>query len=758
MPRHRISLLGGRLAAFGWKRLLRRGLVAAVLGVVACVAAIEIFIARTPLPADLLAGGEGTTSLVDANGRLIARLGSDRARMSFPLPPDELGEWLPKVTVALEDHRFYQHNGVDLRGILAAAWRNVRHGRIVSGGSTISQQVIKLADRRTGRGWNAKIREALLAIKLERQWGKEQILTAYLNRLDYGNRRIGAEAAARSYFGKPANLLTPPEATYLAGLPQAPSRFNPWRRSIKAEAKFTRSLARISELGLITPERRQELAARPPSVLVEIPENRAPRFTEAAGRSERRGLVRTTLDLELQDSARRFLHEQLAVLGRHDTRNAGIIVIENATGAVRVLTSVALDTPDAETEINGALIPRHPGSTLKPFVYLVAIDRRILTAATLLPDTPDAMLAAFGNYDPHNFNKRFHGPVRVREALATSLNVPAVLALNAAGPRRVFGRIGDWGLNPEAQTLEDCGAGFVLGNLPVRLLDLSNAYVALARGGVYSPPRFFEDDLQPGRRLASEAAVTIVEDILCDNRARDRAFGSRSPLHLPGHRAAVKTGTSSSFRDSWTVGYDRDFTVGVWFGNYNGRSMDGLRTVQSAAPVWNRMMRHLRSVRGSRPLVAPADGETLSAQTICTLSGMRPSPESRGTLTEWFLPGTAPKTDASEFFGDGGIVLPDEYKTWCRSNFNFLHATTAAAGDQSLAIDFPENGAVYVIDRDIPATQQALVLKASSDHKPVTWSVNGQTASNPWPLRKGTWLITACSADGARASTTIRVE
>lgn len=745
-----------RLTALDWRRFLRRTILASGLCVVAGVVGLEILIARTPLPDDLLAEREGTASLVDANGQLIARLGNDNARMCFPLPLGEMGEWLPKITVALEDHRFYEHNGVDARGVLASATRNLRYGRIVSGGSTISQQVIKLADGRLGRSWKAKFREALLAIKLERQWSKEQILTAYLNRLDYGNRRIGAEAASRAYFGKPAALLTLPEATFLAGLPQAPSRFNPWRNPEKARGKYTRALDRLAEVRVITSAQQWSLDAHPPVVLVDSPENRAQRFTEAAGTPAHGGIVRTTLDLELQDSARHFLGDQLAVLNRHDCRNAAIVVIENATGAVRVLASVALDTPDAETEINGALIGRHAGSTLKPFVYLAAIDARKLTAASLLPDTPDAMLAAFGNYDPHNYNERFQGPVRVREALANSLNVPAVLALNAAGPRRVFDRIGDWGLNPNARTLEDCGAGFVLGNLPVRLLDLTNAYAALARGGVFSPPHLYEDDVQPGHRLASAAAVAIVEDILCDNQARSRAFGTHSPLHLPGHRAAVKTGTSSSYRDSWTVGYDHDFTVGVWFGNYNGRSMDNVLTVQSASPVWNRMMNHLRQTKGSCPLEGPVAGETLTALQTCTLSGLLPVPESPGTLREWFLPGTEPTENASRFFHHGQIQLPGEYAAWCRSEWNFLHASATEA--EALAIDSPKNGATYVIDRNIPASQQALVFKATPESDPITWTINGQPAQSPWPLKEGAWQITAQSRAGHRATAIIRVE
>ena len=718
------------------------------LCVVVLVLTVESFVAFMPLPESLAGHLKGTPTLLDRNGAVIAHFPSRDgfARIQLPLPMEQMGTWLPKVTVALEDHRFYKHGGVDHYAIIAAAFRNMRNPDRISGASTISQQLIKLCDRRKGRALSAKLRESVLAVKLERLWPKDKILAAYLNRLDYGNRRVGPEAAAQAYFGKPASRLTLPEAVFLAGLPQSPSRFNPWRNPAAAAAKFGRAADRLEVLDFEQAVDKK----RSPEIAKKQPENRAVRFTEAMP-VRPGGIHTTTLDLELQETAQRFLTEQLAAINRHDVRNAAMVVIENATGAVRVLTSVATVSDDAEDAINGALTPRHAGSTLKPFVYLLGIDEKKITAATLLPDTAEAVPEIFAGYDPNNYSRRFHGPVRVREALANSYNVPAVLTLEMVGPRRAFQHLAPWGLNPTGQRIEDSGAGFILGNLMVRPLDLAAAYAALARGGIAEAPHFLENDRELSQRLASRDATTILTDILCDNDARSGAFGHRSPLYVPNHRCAAKTGTSSSYRDAWTAGFDRDHTVVVWFGNYNGRSMLNLRTVKSAAPVWSRMIRHLAQTRKSRPLP-----ETKLASTkICSLTGLIPCEQSPGTVDEYFLPDTEPNEDAASYFqSDGSIILPAEYGGWCRSEFNHLAASVPRDAN-TLEILSPRNGATYLYDRTLPVAQQTLVFQA--DKESASWLINGQPAPNPWPLQRGEWLIEA-RAEGLESSARIVVE
>ncbi|MFT5854619.1 MAG: penicillin-binding protein 1C, partial [Verrucomicrobiales bacterium] len=455
-----------------------------------------------------------------------------------------------------------------------------------------------------------------------------------------------------------------------------------------------------------------------------------------------------------QETARGMLTAQLDSINRHDVRNAAIVVIENSNGAVRALASAG-----APSEISGATIPRHAGSTLKPFVYLMGIDEKILTAASVFTDTPDAVARRYADYDPHNFNRGYRGPVRLREALANSMNIPAVLALEQIGARRCFFELEEWGLHKE-ESFEQLGAGFVLGNLRVRLLDLTAAYAGLARSGLAAPPQFFADRApSPQRRIVAPEAVAIIEDILCDNDARAQAFGSDSPLDL-GWRAAVKTGTSSSFRDSWTVGYCRDFTVGVWVGNYDGQSMAGKLAVETATPIWRRMMNHLKNRHGARPLEAPEPHDRLLAVNIDPLSGLLPV---RNRQRELFLPGTAPSETGEQWYGgeDGKPQLPEPYANWIASKHNHLGASLQPAEDGTtpLTILSPSDGLTYVIDRDLPAAQQSVELKALTEAKNIEWVINGQThEADHWQLQRGKWQVTARTESGAEAEVRFSVE
>ena len=749
------------------KKLLPIAAYAVVIGlpvaVVGPIAAIEIAVHRVDLPATLGGAMVGTPTYLDRSGNVLAQLATEEARLHLPIELDEMGAWLPAATVALEDHRFEDHLGIDWYAIAAAAARNIRHPGKISGASTISQQVIKQADRRKGRRLKAKIREAVLALKLERRWDKRKILATYLNRLDYGNRRIGPESAAMAYFGKRAKRLTQPEAIFLAGLPQSPSRYNPWKHADRAIAKYERSLRRLKILGVIDQAQHDTFKQNPPTILRESPSNRTPKFLIAAleGTGASPGTHTTTLDLDLQTRAQQMLGAQLDAVNRHDVRNAAIVVIENATGAVRALASAARSEADGESEINGALIPRHAGSTLKPFVYLMGIDEKKFTAATVFTDTQDAVVRRYSDYDPHNFNCGFRGPVRLREALANSMNIPAVLALGQIGARRCFFELEEWGLHEE-ERFEDLGAGFVLGNLRVRLLDLTAAYAGLARGGLAAAPHFSADAApSPQRRVVSLAAAEIIGDILCDNRARAQAFGNDSPLDL-GWRAAVKTGTSSSFRDAWTVGYCRDYTVGVWVGNYDGQSMSGMLAVKTATPIWRRMMLHLKNHHGARPLIEPVPDKQLVAQQICALSGLRPIASGSGQR-EWFLAGTAPSESAERWFDAQGEkpLLPEPYAKWVASKHNHLGAGLQPPADGSgvLKILSPSDGLTYVIDRDLPAAQQSLELRALTEAESVEWTINGEPYTGSlWQLRTGEWEIVARIPTGAEAKVTFAVE
>jgi penicillin-binding protein 1C len=698
-----------------------------------------------PLPNELEDSAVGTLTLLDCRGREIADGASPEARAQLPRRLDEMGKWLPRVTIALEDHRFYEHPGVDWRATAAAAMRNLQSGHVISGGSTITQQLVKIANGRHGHSWSAKIYESICAWKLERRWSKRQIVAEYLNRSSYGNRRLGPEAAARAYFGKTAHDLTLAESIYLAGLPQAPTRFNPWKHPSRAQQKYERSLARLAELNLITREQRQLFAQSPPSVGRFNPPHLAPHFVDAvvAQNPKLRGTVRTSLDLDLQSKAEQLLRSHLAALNRHDISEAAMVIVENETGAVRAMVG---SSNYAKYQINGAIRPRSCGSTLKPFVYLNAIDRRVMTAATLLPDTPDAIRDEYADYDPQNFNHRYLGPVRLREALGCSLNVPAVFTLSRLGARPTFYELRKWGFE-FSRELSDYGAGFVLGNAEIRLVDLAGAYSGLARNGIAMRAKLLSAEHHPMSRIASREATEIINDILCDNSAREKSFGPHSPLAFE-ERIAVKTGTSSGFRDAWTVGFNQEHTVAVWAGNFDGRPMRDTFAVRSATPLWAAMMHDL--LQHDHPLAPPEESESIVRRDICADTGLLPSTHSM-RLNEIFLKGTEPTQDSSGWFSvDGKLLLPNGYANWCASGNN----TRGARVLREPRITNPIANARYEIDRALPSSQQMIELTATLGDN-VQWFVNGAPQFPQadgrffWQLAPGEWKLRAASPNGS---------
>lgn len=700
---------------------------------------------HVPLPEALFQSPPATPVLVDVHGTVLSVRATDVARDSRPVSLATMGPWLPRMTVAIEDQRFFEHPGVDLYALGGAAWRNLSNGRVISGASTITQQLVKICSPRTARTLSVKGREALAACRLETLWSKSQILEAYLNRIDYGNRRLGGEAAARAYFGKAAADLTLSEAIYMAGLPQSPVRLNPWKNPGPALTRYQRNVRRLAAQGdLPASADVDRLVASPPRIEQNPPPGAAPYFAALVEATRATALTQstlagrpmaTTLDLNLQMIVERLARAHRTALAGKGVGDLAVVVLENATGAVRAMVSVG---PPEHAAINAAIVPRSCGSTLKPFLYLTAIDQRLLTAASLLPDTPDAVSATYSDYDPQNFSHRYHGPVRVREALGNSMNVPAVVTLARLGARQTFGGLRAWGLDfPE--TFNDYGAGFILGNAPVRLLDLAAAYADLARGGKAWAARLTPQGQVESRVPGSAEACAIIADILCDNDARRLSFGTASPLHLKS-RTAVKTGTSSGFRDGWCVGFNGRHTVAVWVGNLNGQGMGELLSVHSAAPLWAAVMEFLYA-GGDPPVPPPEESPALLAMRVAAESGQLPRAGEK-TVQEWFLAGTEPVASAADSYVDGVWSLPEEYAEWSLGPDNHLGARVRTA---DLKILFPQDGAVFEFNPHLPPGQQTLLLQATTED--CQWVLNGRPLDTATvPLQRGDWQLTAKSA------------
>ncbi len=721
-----------------------------------------------PLPQDLERPADGTLELVDQRGRLLASIASPQARAQSPLPLGEMGRWLPAVTIALEDRRFRSHCGIDPHAAAAALWRNVCARRIVSGGSTITQQVIKLASSRSGQGWGAKLYENFAALRLERSWSKDRILEEYLNRNHYGNRLVGPAAAARAYFEKKPANLTLPEAIYLAGLPQAPSRFNPWRRPAAAAEKYRRSVRRLEAVGFLKPEEAERFSRQCPAIIPNhAEERRAPHFVDAvlkSGAAPARGRVVTTLDLDLQKIVESKLADHLERLAARHVTHGAVVVIDCRTGGVCALVGSRNYAAPGDGQINGATIFRSCGSTLKPFLYLRAISDRVLTAATLLPDTPDAVRAEYLDYDPLDYDKRFLGPVRVREALADSLNVPAVVTLSRVGARKAFLALKDCGLR-FARSFTEYGAGLILGNAEVRLLDLTAAYTLFSGAGVVAEPELLAFQPSRHRYVAPSEAVAIVGDILSDNEARRKTFGPFSPLAFENHRIPCKTGTSSGFRDAWAVGVTAEHAVGVWVGNFDGRPMEEIAAVTGAAPLWHEIVEALLE-RGDTSVPPPVESARLTRRAVCQLTGLLPVANSPSVTNEWFLAGTEPRDDASRYWRRPAgsetprLFLPREFALWCRSAQNYLQAEVTQ--DAPLRIISPAQNATFLLDPDLPRSQQAIRLLATpSSNQSLTWTVDGQSVPDRngayfWPLAVGQHSVQVdTTTESAQASFTV---
>ena len=683
-------------------------------------------ISFVPLPRGITEPPASGLEFLDRHGRTLRELRDGQEQFSRTAAEGEIPTVLMQATLAAEDQRFWSHNGVDWRATLRAAWQLVRNGRIVSGGSSITQQLVKLAAPRP-RTFRTKLIEAAQALRLEREWDKPRILAAYLNRLDYGNLRAGSDAAARHYFDKAPADLSAAEAAFLAGLPQAPSRLNPRARFAGAKRRQEWILGRMHALGWLTSEDYTRALAEPLQLAPPRREFAAPHFVDLllereAPDTSRPQRVTTTLDLELNRFVEQTLRSQLARLREQQVGNGAAVVLDNRTGAVLALVGSEDYFAPAAGQVNGAWAPRSAGSTLKPFTYALAFERGA-TPASIVADVPCEFSTATGVFAPVNYDRHCHGPVRHRLALANSLNIPAVRVLDELGGAAVLhARLRACGLTTLAQPAEHYGLGLTLGNAEVRLLELANAYACLARLGEWRPWRLLEGagDCESPTRVISREAAWLVADVLADNRARALAFGLETPLRFD-FPVACKTGTSTDYRDNWAVGYTPEFTVAVWAGNFDGSPMRGVSGVTGAGPVLHTIFQNLRTRFGTTWFEPPTGWVQ---REVHPLTGKLVTEDARRSLTkdfaavrEWFPPDRLPPvSSAADFDASGRVLLPSEYRAWFQSGDNgFGDRVALATRPQftSLRVLSPVPGTVFYLDPDLPDSARRIALHAS---------------------------------------------
>ncbi len=660
-----------RALAFCWSRAGKRALLALAALLVAPWVALVVAAAFTSLPPELAEGKAASTGAVlrDRHGVVLRELRADDGARARWVPLDASGDRIARAVIAAEDRRFYLHPGVDPFAMIRAAGQAVAHRRIVSGASTLTQQLARALVKRP-RTLRGKFGEAALALRIEWSLSKREILEQYVNRVSFGPGLRGIEAASRFYFDKPSVDLSLAEAAALAGIPRGPSVYDPKRGTGRLQRRRDRVLERLADAGLATRADVQQ-AQREPLVI-------APAGGGSGAPHLVRGLMSGALDealgplrnrtSELTLTVDRGLQREIEVLAQQTVKGlasrhvtaAAVVVLDNASGEILAYVG----SPDIEDEAHlghndGVLALRQPGSALKPFVYQLAMERLGYTAATVLPDVELYLPTRDGDYHPNNYDGRFHGPVRAREALANSYNVPAVITADAVGPGRVLDRFHDLGMRSLTDDAEHYGAAIALGDGEVRLLDLANAYATLARGGVWRsivavksalakdgaplalPPR-------ESRRVMDEPTSFVITDILADRAARISSFGEGNVLELP-FPVAAKTGTSKGYRDNLTVGFTPDVTVAVWVGNFDGSPMEGVSGVSGAGPLFHGAMLAAARARPVAEFTRPV-GQIEEIQ-VCSLSGERPGPGCDHRRQEIFARGaersTAPTATCS---------------------------------------------------------------------------------------------------------------
>lgn len=639
-----------------------------ILSILFVLSSLFLFLKDLPSPTNLNKPSAYpiSTKILDRNGKLLYEIYDDQNRT--PIQLNDLPQHLKEATLAIEDKNFYRHHGFDTGGLLRAAYKTLT-GQRLEGGSTITQQLVKVALLTPERTVTRKIKEAILTIATEILYSKNQILEMYLNHIPYGGTAYGIEAASHRFFNKSAKDLSLSESTLLVGLPQAPSRYSPLGNPDSAKARQALVLERMVEDEYIS----RETATTAKNTELHFADSgtdiSAPHFVMyvrqileenyGINKVEQGGLrVTTTLDLDLQNAAQATLSAELASLKRLKISNGAGLVTNPGTGEIlAMIGSKDYFSEDIDGKVNVTTRLRQPGSSIKPLNYALGLETKVITPSTMLLDTPICFsVAGQTDYCPKNYDNTFRGLTQIRFALGNSLNIPAVkvLSLNSLGNFISFAR--KMGITTWTDPTQ-YGLSLTLGGGEVMMTDMATAFGVFANKGVkvplhpilkvedstgklleeYNP----EDGMRKGDKVLSEATAFLISHILSDNNARSAAFGTSSVLNVPGKTVSVKTGTTNNLRDNWTIGYTPNLLVATWVGNNDNSPMSYVASgVTGASPIWQKIMRYsLRDIK-TPGLDKPEDIEGAS---VCSNSGALPSADNPcETRYEYFLEGTIP--------------------------------------------------------------------------------------------------------------------
>ena len=645
--------------------------------------------------------------LLSREGEVLQQLRLDfKARRLAWVPLEDISPALLYALLMAEDQHFYAHSGVDWSAVAAASWRNLWN-RKTRGASTLTMQLAGLLSENphTGRrGILEKTTQAARAIALDHAWKKDEILEAYLNLVSFRGELQGIGALSFALFDKAPSALNQREAALAAALIRSPNA-TPARVASRA-CKLLGKLRQSNECADL--EGFAALKLKPPFV-INLPDQ-APHLARHLLKKPSQ-IVKSTLNRRLQQAAFASLRQHLLRLDHRNVQDGAVLVLDNKSGEVLAWVGSS-GSLSLAPEVDNVLAERQAGSTLKPFLYAVALQQKALTAASLLDDSPVRIATTNGYYVPQNYDKHFVGPVSMRMALGSSLNVPAVRTLLRVGQDAFYQQLQETRFQTLTESADYYGFSLALGAADVRLLDLTNAYRSLANGGQLRGVIWQKtSEKQTAKQISPPAVTAIISDILSDNSARFYTFGLDSGLATP-YWTAVKTGTSKDMRDNWCIGYSSRYTVGVWVGNSDGSPMHDVSGVSGAAPIWREMMDALQGKSGilRQMSLKPALVKGLETRQIHF------SPAFEPPRRELFLAGTA----------QSEIIANDE--TRAKFHPRQIHKITASTSQPLARIAYPGNGSIIALDPEIPPRQQRIVFKATTgSNRDWQWQLDQQT-------------------------------
>ncbi len=762
-------------------RIIRKPLFIAVAAPVVIFMLLNIIF---PLPIEKL-NRRSSVAVYAKDGRLLKVFLSADGYWRMNTRLDNVSPFMNDAVLSYEDKWFYAHPGVNPVAVARAVFLNVKRHRVVSGGSTITMQVARMIEPKR-RTYAAKFIELFRAFQLEMKYSKKEILQFYLNLAPYGGNIEGVGAASYFYFGKPASMLSKSEAVSLVVIPNSPTRFRPDRNVAEYRGRRRNVATLMLKRGLIDKREFDEIVTLENPGKRETPPAYAPHFAQyAASKYHNEPNIATTVDLRIQLLCEELLKRHIVPLRAQGITNGAVVVIDvKKRELVAMAGSADFDDLKISGQVNGALAPRSPGSALKPFAYAAALDAGLISPKTLLPDVP----VDYSGYRPVNFDEKYRGGVAADEALKQSLNVPAV-NLVAGMKDRFYVLLKKGGISTLNKPREYYGLPIVLGGAEVKLVDLTNMYATLANGGMYQPLKMVEGErTEAPVRVVSEGAAFIISDILSEVRRPDLPNCWEFTTSLP--KVAWKTGTSYGHRDAWSVGYNPEYAIGVWIGNFNGREAEKLVGAEVAAPLLFDIFNAI-SDNGDW-FRKPA---SVGTRKVCPLSGKPVGDNCPEAVDEYYLYGVSPSEQCDmhrKYFIDketglrltkscrrgrkytekNFVVWPKEIATWMKREGypiedipEYRTDCENTSGGQAPVIVSPQPGVQYFIREDAPIEHQKILLDASVSNTVgrIYWFIDGEMVSSAAPGEKKFYMPTRgrhkiVCMDGAGLTTEITVD